>query len=188
MDGRNAIITGGSKGLGKAMAIEFSKSGASVAIVSRGQEALDAAKAEIAEVSDGKVVAVAADIRQANECMRAVAEAEAALGGIDILVVSRAAGMALMKVLANEGAPHNVLVNGMLVGKIRSDQWEQRHAKDPDGLSLEDWYTETGKEQPMGRLGLAQEFANMACFLASDAGSYINGAAINVDGGLCKVV
>ena len=102
--------------------------------------------------------------------------------------VSRAAGMALMKVLANEGAPHNVLVNGMLVGKIRSDQWEQRHAKDPDGLSLEDWYTETGKEQPMGRLGLAQEFANMACFLASDAGSYINGAAINVDGGLCKVV
>ncbi|MGY9062898.1 MAG: SDR family NAD(P)-dependent oxidoreductase [Rhodospirillales bacterium] len=256
MDGRNAIITGGSKGLGKAMAIEFSKSGASVAIVSRGQEALDAAKAKIAEVSDGKVITVTADIRQANECIRAVAEAETALGGIDILVnnagtsqrgpflevsdelwqddldlklfasirlsrlvipgmrerrwgriinvlnvgakmpgaegaptaVSRAAGMALMKVLANEGAPHNVLVNGMLVGKIRSDQWEQRHAKDPDGLSLEDWYTETGKEQPMGRLGLAQEFANMACFLASDAGSYINGAAINVDGGLCKVV
>ncbi|MEZ7864119.1 MAG: SDR family NAD(P)-dependent oxidoreductase, partial [Rhodospirillales bacterium] len=86
MDGRNAIITGGSKGLGKAMAIEFSKSGASVAIVSRGQEALDAAKAKIAEVSDGKVITVTADIRQANECIRAVAEAEAALGGIDILV------------------------------------------------------------------------------------------------------
>jgi 3-oxoacyl-[acyl-carrier protein] reductase len=256
MDGRNAIVTGGSKGLGKAIATEFSRSGANVAIVSRGQEALDVAKAEITEVSEGKIITVAADIRQADECARAVAEAEAALGGIDVLVnnagtsqrgpflevsdelwqddldlklfasirlsrlvipgmrerrwgriinvlnvgakmpgaegaptaVSRAAGMALMKVLANEGAPHNVLVNGMLVGKIRSDQWERRHAQDPSGLSLEDWYEETGKDQPMGRLGLPEEFANMACFLASDAGSYINGAAINVDGGLCKVV
>ncbi len=102
--------------------------------------------------------------------------------------VSRAAGMALMKVLANEGAPYNVLVNGMLVGKIRSDQWERRHAVDPRGLTLEEWYEDAGKDQPMGRLGTAEEFANMACFLASDAGSYINGAAINVDGGLCKTV
>ena len=102
--------------------------------------------------------------------------------------VSRAAGMALMKVLANEGAPHNVLVNGMLVGKIRSEQWERRHAADPRDITLEEWYAEAGQEQPMGRLGLAEEFANMACFLASDAGSYVNGAAINVDGGLCKAV
>ena len=96
--------------------------------------------------------------------------------------------MALMKVLANEGAPHNVLVNGMLVGKIRSDQWERRHAADSRGLTLDEWYAEQGKDLPMGRLGLPQEFANMACLLASDAGSYINGTAINVDGGLCKVV
>ena len=41
---------------------------------------------------------------------------------------------------------------------------------------------------PTGRLGTAEEFANMACFLASDAGSYITGAAINVDGGLCPVL
>ena len=256
MDGRNAIVTGGSKGLGKAIATEFSKSGANVALISRGQAALDEAKAEIAKVSDGKIVTIAADIRLAGDCERAISEAEAALGGIDVLVnnagtsqrgpflevsdelwqddldlklfasirlsrlvlpgmqerrwgriinvlnvgaktpgaegaptaVSRAAGMALMKVLANEGAPHNVLVNGMLVGKIRSDQWERRHAEDPSDLSLEDWYVETGKDQPLGRLGNAEEFANMACFLASDAGSYINGAAINVDGGLCKAV
>ncbi|MFB0990782.1 MAG: SDR family oxidoreductase [Rhodospirillales bacterium] len=41
---------------------------------------------------------------------------------------------------------------------------------------------------PSARSAAATAFANMACFLASDAGSYINGAAINVDGGLCKVV
>ena len=102
--------------------------------------------------------------------------------------VTRAAGMALMKVLAGEGAPHNVLVNGMLVGKIRSDQWERRHAADERGLTLEEWYDDAGQTQPLGRLGYAEEFANMACFLCSEQGSYINGAAINVDGGLCQAV
>ena len=43
-------------------------------------------------------------------------------------VVSRAAGMALTKVLAGEGAPHNVLVNALLVGRIVSDQIARRHA------------------------------------------------------------
>jgi len=256
MDGRSAIITGGSLGLGKAIATEYAKSGANVAIIARRQGPLDETKAEIEGVSDSKIVAIAADIRLAADCERAVTEAVAALGPIDILVnnagtsqrgpfldvsdelwqddldlklfasirlcrlvipgmrerrwgriinvlnvgaktppaegaptaVSRAAGMALMKVLANEGAAHNVLVNGMLVGKIRSDQWERRAAADPRGLSLEEWYDDAGEEQPMGRLGLPEEFARMACFLASDAGSYINGAAINVDGGLCKAV
>ena len=93
-----------------------------------------------------------------------------------------------MKVLAGEGAPHNVLVNGLLVGKIRSDQWERRHAADKRGLTLEEWYDDAGQTQPLGRLGYAEEFANMACFLCSEQGSYINGAAINVDGGLCQAV
>ena len=256
MDGRKAIITGGSAGLGKAMAMEFNRSGAHVAIVGRRQHALDAAKAEIEAVGDGKVVAIRADIRLATDCERVVGEAEATLGSIDILInnagtsqrgpfmevsdelwqddldlklfasirltrilfpgmcdrrwgriinvlnvgaktpgaegaptqVTRAAGMALMKVLAGEGAPHNVLVNGMLVGKIRSDQWERRHATDERGLTLEEWYEDAGQTQPLGRLGYAEEFANMACFLCSEQGSYINGAAINVDGGLCQAV
>ena len=257
MDGRSAIITGGSAGLGKAIATEYVKSGASVVIVARRTELLEKAKAEIAAVADGgKVAIVAADIRTAEECERVFAEATAAVGDIDILVnnagtsqrgpflevddalwqddldlklfaairlcrlvlpgmrarkwgriinvlnagakmpgaegaptaVSRAAGMALMKVLANENTKHNVLVNGMLVGKIRSEQWERRWEKDERGLTLEEWYEEAGQTQPMGRLGYAEEFANMATFLASDASSYVTGAAINVDGGLCKVV
>jgi NAD(P)-dependent dehydrogenase (short-subunit alcohol dehydrogenase family) len=40
----------------------------------------------------------------------------------------------------------------------------------------------------MGRLGTAEEFANMACFLASEAASYISGTAINVDGAKSPVV
>jgi NAD(P)-dependent dehydrogenase (short-subunit alcohol dehydrogenase family) len=47
---------------------------------------------------------------------------------------------------------------------------------------------ERSKETPLGRPGRAEEFANLACFLASDAGSFITGTAINVDGGLSRVV
>jgi len=102
--------------------------------------------------------------------------------------VSRAAGMALTKVLAGEMAPHNVLVNALCTGQIISEQWRRRHAKDGGGKSFEDWVAERGKKIPLGRFGEAEEFANMACFLASDAASYITGTAINVDGGRSPVV
>jgi len=102
--------------------------------------------------------------------------------------VSRAAGMSLTKILAGEGAPHNILVNAMLVGLIKSDQHYQRHLKSGSNQTLEEFYEEMGKAVPMGRVGKAEEFANMACFLASDAGSYITGTAINVDGNRSPVV
>ena len=44
------------------------------------------------------------------------------------------------------------------------------------------------RARPLGRIGTAEEFANMACFLASEQGSYITGTAINVDGGRSPVV
>jgi 3-oxoacyl-[acyl-carrier protein] reductase len=100
--------------------------------------------------------------------------------------VTRAAGMALTKVLAGEGAPHGILVNALLVGLIESDQWVQRAAK--TDVPLKDYLANMGKDIPLGRVGTAQEFANMACFLASDAASYITGTAINVDGNRCPVV
>jgi NAD(P)-dependent dehydrogenase (short-subunit alcohol dehydrogenase family) len=64
--------------------------------------------------------------------------------------VTRAAGMALTKVLAGEGAPHNVLVNGLLVGNIESDQWVVRHSKEGKGRSLEDFLWRDGKAHPHG--------------------------------------
>jgi 3-oxoacyl-[acyl-carrier protein] reductase len=100
--------------------------------------------------------------------------------------VSRGAGLALTKVLAGECAPHNVLVNALLVGLIVSDQHVQRLKN--EGRDVAEGLREAGKALPMGRMGEAEEFANLACFLVSDAGSYISGTAINVDGNMSPVV
>jgi len=257
LDGHTALITGGSKGLGLAIAEHFVESGAQVALVARGAEALEAARAKIAGRFEGaQVVAIPADISTAEGCAHAVATAMAALGSIDILVnnagtsqrgpfmevddalwqadldlklfaairliravwpgmqakkwgriinvlstqaktpgpagaptaVSRAAGMALTKILAGEGAPHGILVNGLMVGIIESDQWVRRHAADPRGITWEEWKAEQGKGVPLGRIGKAEEFAALATFLASDQGGYITGTAINVDGGRSPVM
>jgi 3-oxoacyl-[acyl-carrier protein] reductase len=98
--------------------------------------------------------------------------------------VMRAAGMALMKVLAGEGAPYNVLVNALMTGFIVSDQWARRHRVEAPEQSFNEFLAARAKDLglPMGRFGTAEEFANTACFLVSDAASYISGAAINVDG------
>jgi NAD(P)-dependent dehydrogenase (short-subunit alcohol dehydrogenase family) len=102
--------------------------------------------------------------------------------------VSRAAGMALTKVMASEGGEHNILVNAMLVGLIMSDQWVQRHAKQAPDMDFEVFAKNLAKGTPLGRIGTAEEFANLACFLASEQGSFITGTAINIDGGRSPVV
>jgi 3-oxoacyl-[acyl-carrier protein] reductase len=102
--------------------------------------------------------------------------------------VSRAAGMALMKVLAGEGAPHGILVNGMLVGLIDSDQHKRRHAREGSNASYDEFTAEMGTSVPLGRIGKAEEFAAMACFLCSDHAAFTTGTAINMDGGASPVV
>ena len=102
--------------------------------------------------------------------------------------VTRAAGMALTKVLANEGAPNNILVNALLIGFIKSDQVRRMHEASGQNVSLEDFMAKAGERLPMGRMGEAEECANLAHFLVSEAGSYVTGCAINMDGGLSKVV
>lgn len=103
--------------------------------------------------------------------------------------VTRAAALALTKALAAEGAPFNVLVNGLVVGLIDSDQLRRAYRGSKTGGSYEDFLKRAAErnEIPMGRIGRPEEFANVACFLASDAASYVTGTTINVDGGSCPV-
>ena len=259
LDGKVALITGGSKGLGKAMAIRFAEAGASVAITARGAEALEVARQEIQAAGGGnKIVAVSRDVSKAEECEAVHATVIEQLGPVDILVnnagtsqrgpflevsdalwqndidlklfaairlarlalpsmqerkwgriinvlnvgakapaaqgaptaVSRAAGMALTKVLAGEAAPHNVLVNALLVGLIDSNQHEVKHQASGSGISYDEFLQDMAESNkiPLGRVGRAEEFADVACFLASDRASYLSGVAINVDGGRSPVV
>ena len=102
--------------------------------------------------------------------------------------VTRAAGMALTKVLASEGAAHNVLVNGLNIGRIFSDQVVRAYEHSDSDRSLEEFTASIGKGLPMGRIGETDECAGLACLLCSDAGGYISGTSINVDGNLCPVL
>jgi 3-oxoacyl-[acyl-carrier protein] reductase len=81
-----------------------------------------------------------------------------------------------------------VLVNSLHVGVIVSEQIVRRHRREGANVSLEDFIAQAGRPVPLGRMGRAEEFANIACFLVSDAASYVTGCAINVDGGRSPVV
>jgi len=254
LDGKTALITGASKGLGFAMARTFAEAGAKVAMIARGQEGLDVAQEEIGPV-DGEVRGYLCDVTSAPAIEATYRAVTNDLGPIDVLVnnagssargpfpditdemwqadfdlkvfaairlcrltfpsmmerrsgriinvlnvgakapaaegaptaVSRAAGLALTKVLACEGAPNNVLVNSLHVGKIESDQWVRRRDANAPDMQIEEFFAREGENLPMKRMGTAQEFANVALFLASDAASYVAGTAINVDGGLSPV-
>ena len=104
--------------------------------------------------------------------------------------VSRAAGMALTKALAGEFAKDNILVNALLVGLIDSNQHLIRHQSSNSTGSYESFLEDMATSQniPLGRVGKAEEFADVACFMASDRASYLSGTALNVDGGKSPVV
>jgi NAD(P)-dependent dehydrogenase (short-subunit alcohol dehydrogenase family) len=100
--------------------------------------------------------------------------------------VSRAAGLAFTKALSKELAAANILVNAVAVGKIKSKQQERRAAR--TNISVAEHYERTGKTIPLGRMGEAEEVANVIAFLASDAASYVTGCVIQVDGGLSGIL
>lgn len=86
LSGTVVLITGASAGIGRAAAQLFAQEGAHVAIVARESHRLRDAARELDAVSSGNVIAIAADLAVASEPERVVAEAEAQLGPIDVLV------------------------------------------------------------------------------------------------------
>ncbi len=84
-EGRRVVLTGASKGIGKAAALAFAAAGAHVAICARGGEALRAATAEIA-AAGRSVHGAQCDVGDPAALQRFIDEAAAALGGIDVLV------------------------------------------------------------------------------------------------------
>ncbi len=83
---RRALVTGGSRGIGRAIARQLALEGADVVIVARDGASLDKAARELAAETGRKVVAVATDTAKDASVKAAVARAVEALGGLDILV------------------------------------------------------------------------------------------------------
>src|SRR5690348_266194 len=86
LDGRVALITGGSKGLGEAMGAALAGAGAGVMLVSRHEDEVKAAAARMAEQTGSRVLGLAADITDKAQMQGMVDETMAAFGRIDILI------------------------------------------------------------------------------------------------------
>jgi NAD(P)-dependent dehydrogenase (short-subunit alcohol dehydrogenase family) len=88
LKGKHAIVTGGSLGIGKAIARDLAREGADVAIVARTKDTLEAAARELAGDTGQRIIPLAADVTSKQQVDDAVAQAARQLGGLHILVNS----------------------------------------------------------------------------------------------------
>ncbi len=244
--GRTALVTGGSRGIGQAIAELFARQGAEVVICSRKQAALDAAAATI-RAAGGKVHAIAAHVGKLDEIhsllqqmearglrpdilinnagispaaglelcdttpelwdkvmdvnlrgpfflTAALAKQMAARGGGSIVnisttsalmaqpeigtyCISKAALNMMTRVFARELGPKGIRVNAISCGVIKTAMGDHT-MNDPQR------YADMMKINPLKRVGLPEEVAAAALFLASDAASYSSGQIFQVDGGV----
>ncbi len=245
--GRVALVTGGSKGLGKAMARGFAEAGADVVISSRHEDELRAAAAEIQQGTGVRVAWFVADMTRRDDVRRLARAAVEAMGKVDILVnnagtnlpqaideirdedwdrvvelnltscmaltrelvgpmkergwgriihISSIMGLAskakrnvysatktaligLARASALDLGPFGVTVNCLAPGPFTTEL--------TDRVLSEAERRGAAERTALGRWGQPRELVGPALLLASDAGSYITGAVLLVDGGtLCK--
>jgi NAD(P)-dependent dehydrogenase (short-subunit alcohol dehydrogenase family) len=246
LSGKVAVVTGSSRGIGRAIAQRLAEHCARVVISSRKQDACDAVAAEINRTHGaGRALAVAASISSKEALQELVDRTNAAFGRIDVLVcnaasnpyygplagisdeqfrkildnnvisnhwligmcapgmverkdgsviivssvgglrgsttigaynISKAADFQLARNLAHEYGPHNVRVNCIAPGLVKTDfaraLWE-----DPARLER------VTRHVPLRRIGEPDEIAGAAVFLASRASSFVTGTTIVCDGG-----
>jgi len=135
--GRHALVTGGSSGIGRALALALVREGASVAIVARGHERLAAVRHELEQAAGfgQRVAAAAADVAEAAQAERAVAECVAALGGLDLLVND--AGIALARRAADTTlADYRRLLEVDFLGAVHVTQAALPHLLAAGGAAL----------------------------------------------------
>ena len=243
LTGKTALVTGATRGIGKAIALRFAAEGADVAFTYRSQhEAAQALVAEL-EAAGVKALAFASDASSFEDAHKVVEEVKAAFGRIDILVnnagitkdglmmrmdeaqwdavidtnlksafnfihactpvmarqrggsiinmssvvgisgnagqcnyaASKAGLIGLTQSIAKEVGSRNVRVNAIAPGFIVTDMTDKLNDATKQAII---------SSVSLGRMGAADEIANVALFLASDMSSYITGEVIKVTGGM----
>lgn len=193
LSGKVALITGGSRGLGRQMALAFADAGADIIVSSRKADACEAVVAEV-EAKGRRAVAIPAHAAKWDEMDRLADEAWAAFGRLDILVanagmgplvpsheVSEALfdsvvglnfkGPSMVVSMAHEYGP-KVRINGIAAGPFLTDiskAWTEEARETADNAA--------------GRPGRPEEIVTSALYLASPASSFVTGSVIRCDGG-----
>jgi len=191
LDGKVAIVTGGSKGIGKAFAEALAEAGADLALVARTQSDLDATAAQIRQATGRRVMTHAADLGDLAQIQPTV-EAVVAEGGkiINTASLLSAIGVPLIpaytaskggigqltKSLAVEWAQYNINVNAIAPGYFKTDNTRALQ-QDPQRNAI------IINRVPFHRWGELHELQGAVVFLASEASNYITGQLIFVDGG-----
>ncbi len=256
--GRCALVTGGSRGIGRACAELLAAEGVDVAIAARDEARLQAVAEELSSNSAGRVVPIVGDMSKAADVTHAVAAATDALGKIDILVNNagsaplgligdidddtwqscfdlkfmgyvrcargvmggmrernwgriiniigngghfptakyiaggaiNAAILNITQALAEECGPDNVLVNGVNPSATATARWDalvQQRSR-MTGETVDQIMAASAAKVPVGRIGQPEDIANMVVFLCSERASFVNGALIEVDGGVSRAL
>ena len=122
--GRVAIVTGGSLGIGRAIAEAFAREGMKVALVARSKDTLTQVAAEISAASGAQVIAVPADVGNTEAVRAAVDETARLLGGIDVLVNGAAHPGGLVRTEVDLADPDKLLhdIDIKVVGYFRMAQ------------------------------------------------------------------
>jgi len=249
LKGKVAIVTGGSKGIGRATALGLITEGASVFICARGKDALEETVRLAGNQGEGRIAGVQADLTKGEAIKDAVTRCLEVFGRVDILVnnagsarpggfltlpdeawlddwmlkffgymrmarevfphmqrqqsgvivniigtgalkpmggymIGGAANAALnhfTKALADEGAKHGVRVVGINPGPILTERLQRfLSTLSPGGADTEE---SMKRMTPLGRVGKAEEVADLVLFLASERAAFIHGANITIDGG-----
>ncbi|XP_021775535.1 peroxisomal 2,4-dienoyl-CoA reductase-like isoform X2 [Chenopodium quinoa] len=235
LKGKVALLTGGGSGIGFEVATQFGKHGASIAIMGRRRQALDAAVSSLASL-DIPAIGFEGDVRKLEDARRVVESTFQHYGQIDILV-NAAAVMDIDSVgtftmchealkYLKKGGPGRKSSSGGLILNISATlhytaSWYQIHVSaakaavdattrnlalewgtdydirvngiapgpigDTPGMSKlapEEITSKAKDYMPLYKLGEKWDIAMAAVYLASDAGKYVNGSTLPVDGGL----
>jgi 3-oxoacyl-[acyl-carrier protein] reductase len=177
LDGRTAVVTGGSRGIGRAIAIGLAARGARVVVGYRSNE--EAAAEVVGEISrnGGSATAVGADVGQPSEVVRLFDEAEAAVGTLDIVVAN--AGDAVIKPLVEcTEADFDRVFATNTKGVFFTLQEAARRVRDGGRIVVTStggtrmWFTETSLY--LGSKGAAEQFVRALSRELGDRGITVN--------------